>query len=239
MISDDKIVNINELLKEIQLNKASKGEGPLKAAYCNVNFNLAYSAIKYMQSKEIIPFGPFTRKGTNCCRFVQKSILAGFPKAKYRWKLKWLFPIIPMPLKIVNLLPNKIRIPEREKLDEYKSEPILGRGEIKTKLFTVPLELNYILGKRNFAFEIGYSLTFVSETKNTNIQIWNPNPTVTKESENFIVSYLPVGFRLKPNKSGFTLKFNLGPLINYSAPNIFEYDKIHFWGGIAIGYSFF
>jgi len=123
--------------------------------------------------------------------------------------------------------------------ESSKTEPILGEGEIKNKFFTVPLEVNYILGKNRFSFEIGYSLTYISQTKTSSIRILEPNYTSTDESGNFMVSYIPVGFRLKPKGNGFMLKFNVGPLWIYSAPNLFDYEKTQFWAGLAIGYSFY
>ena len=122
--------------------------------------------------------------------------------------------------------------------ESSKSDPFLGFGEIKIKLFTVPLEVNYVFGKKRFSFEIGYSLTYINMTESSSFSLFNPQYTYTNESESFFVSYLPVGFRLKPKTNGFMLKFNLGPLINYSAPNIFYEEKIQVWLGLAMGYSF-
>lgn len=121
--------------------------------------------------------------------------------------------------------------------ESSNSKPWFGAGEIKTNLFTVPLEINYIYGKNRFSFEIGYSLTFISETKSSSLQYSGYNKT--DEHGSFFVSYVPLGFRLKPKTDGFMLKFNLGPLINYSAPNVFHDDKNQFWFGLAIGYSFY
>lgn len=119
------------------------------------------------------------------------------------------------------------------------SEPFLGDGHTQIKMVTVPLEVNYILGRKNFSFEFGYSLTYISETKNSSFRLINPDYINKEDSGNFIVSYIPVGFRLKPKTNGFMLKFNLGPLINYSAPNVFYDDKVQFWAGLAVGYSFY
>ncbi len=121
--------------------------------------------------------------------------------------------------------------------ESSNSKPLFGDGEIKIKLFTVPLEVNYILGKKRFSFEIGYSLTYISETEYSSLQYSGYNKT--NQSGSFVVSYVPMGFRLKPKTDGFMLKFNLGPLINYSAPNVFHRDKNQFWFGLAIGYSFY
>jgi hypothetical protein len=119
------------------------------------------------------------------------------------------------------------------------SEPFFGEGYTDTKLFTVPVEVNYIYGKKRFAFEIGYSFTYISGSENSKYRIFSSDYSYFEESGNFIVSYMPVGFRLKPKTDGFMLKFNLGPMISYTFPNIISYDKVQAWAGLAIGYSFY
>ncbi len=120
VLQNGKISNIEKLLTEIQLNKTCKGFGTLKAAYCTINFESAYSNAKCVQKKGIVPFGPFIRPGTNCCRFIQQIIIKGKPIMKYKWKLKILFPLLPRPLTIIKILPNNINLPEREKIEGYK-----------------------------------------------------------------------------------------------------------------------
>jgi len=115
---------------------------------------------------------------------------------------------------------------------------LIGEGEVKTKLFTVPLEVNYILGERRFSFEIGYSFTFVSVSRDSDLQFLGYH-SEKYESGNVIVSYIPIGFRLKPKNNGLMFKLNVGPLWNYSAPNVFDYESVLFWGGFAVGYSFY
>lgn len=112
LISDHKINNIDALLNEVQSNKSSFGMGPLYASYCPVNFHLAYTTIKKMQSKGAIPFGPFVINGINCCRFVRAGILAGNPAFKYQFRLRYLWPFKPMPITNVAFLSDKIIIPE-------------------------------------------------------------------------------------------------------------------------------
>jgi hypothetical protein len=119
------------------------------------------------------------------------------------------------------------------------SEPLFGEGHTDTKLFTVPIEFNYIYGKKRFAFEVGYSFTYVSGSENSKYRIFSSDYYYFEDSGNFIVSYVPFGFRLKPKTDGFMLKFNLGPMISYTAPNIIYYDKVQAWAGLAIGYSFY
>ncbi len=128
--------------------------------------------------------------------------------------------------------------------ESSKSESFIGTGETKTKLFTIPLELNYVLSDNRFSFEIGYSLTYINQSESSSFRLIDPYNTYSDESGKIFVSYVPVGFRLKPKEDGFMLKFNLGPLVNYSAPNLFNPTgvtdgKIQAWIGFAAGYSFY
>lgn len=118
--------------------------------------------------------------------------------------------------------------------EDTDSKWILIEGKKTYLYFSVPLELNYILGKKRFSLEMGYSLTYAhlhTISKSENYR--------SEETGDLIVSYVPIGFRLKPKTKGFMLKFNTGPLINYSAPNIFSDNKIQFWLGLSLGYSFY
>jgi hypothetical protein len=72
---------------------------------------------------------------------------------------------------------------------------------------------------------------------NSSFRLFNPDYSTEHHSEKILVSYTPIGFRIKPNKEEFMLKFNLDPLWDYSAPNIFYYDKVQLWAGLVIGYS--
>ena len=121
ILGPGKIANIEEILTEIQLKEACKGSGILKSAYCAIDFETAYSNAKCVQDNGIVPFGPFVRPGTNCCRFVQQAIINGNPDAKHTRKLKLLFPLLPKPSTIIGLLPNKVCIPERHELPGYQT----------------------------------------------------------------------------------------------------------------------
>ena len=129
-----RVYNIRSLLKEIQLNKAFKGEGPLMAASCGISFGSAFSAVKAKQKKGAMFFGPFTIRGINCCRFVWRGILCGKPDCRYNWKLKLIFPFLPRPKTIVSILPNNVLLPERRKLREYKNFSSTFEGTVDTRL---------------------------------------------------------------------------------------------------------
>ncbi len=127
--SNNKITNIRELLSEVQNNKTTFGIGLLYASYCPVNIESAQSKIKELQSKDVIPFGPFVINGINCCRFVRNGILAGTPALKYSFKLRYLWRLKPMPITNVNFLSDKIIIPKNiatvnpEKQDYHSHTP--------------------------------------------------------------------------------------------------------------------
>lgn len=121
---------------------------------------------------------------------------------------------------------------------KYSTEYLLGFGKFINKYISVPAEFNYLFGKRRFAIEVGYGITYVHINEESDFTLGSFN---TRDSEvgNFIVSYLPIGFRLKPQNRGLFMKLNLGPVFNYSSPNLWSYDKVDIYGGLAIGYSFF
>lgn len=119
-----------------------------------------------------------------------------------------------------------------------KNDYLIGEGSVTTKLITVPLEVNYILGERRFAFELGLAITYVSISEDSNFEILDYY-SEEFETGNVVVSYIPVGFRLKPDKNGFMLKLNIGPMWNFSSPNLFAEEDFLLWGGLAVGYSFY
>ena len=119
-MKDGQISNIKDILTEVQLNESCKGFGTLRSAYCPIHFESAYSHVKKVQEKGIISFGPFVRPGTNCCRFVQQAFLNGKPEARYFWRLRLLFPLLPKPITLVRILPNSSVVQAKEKLAGYK-----------------------------------------------------------------------------------------------------------------------
>jgi len=115
---------------------------------------------------------------------------------------------------------------------------LLVEGTGKSELFTIPLELNYVFGEDAFAFEVGGTMTYVFISEESNYEFLGESHE-SFDSGDVLVGYIPIGFRYRPGNGRFMLKLNAGPLVNFSAPNLYaEYD-ILFWGGLAVGYSFF
>jgi len=100
---------------------------------------------------------------------------------------------------------------------------------------SVPIELNYIFnGDHKVSFELGASVvyTHVKENFSTFFSEHESN------TENLVISYIPVGIRLLSQDKGFMARFNTGPLFNVSSPNLFADDSVILMVGISIGYMF-
>lgn len=107
-----RIENFKEILTELQHNVACHGEGQIFAAYCPVNFELAYLKAEQMQEKSPIPYGPFVPNGSNCSRFVNTVIRSGKPDLRYWFRLNYKVPLTPTPLSNVKALENKVVLPK-------------------------------------------------------------------------------------------------------------------------------
>lgn len=83
--------NLNDFLLWLDLNpKKTHGEGRLLASVCeDICFDKAILFIKTLQAKEIITYGAFQKKGTNCARFVTDTILASTSEKSIQNKLKF------------------------------------------------------------------------------------------------------------------------------------------------------
>ena len=101
------IINYQEILNELQQNKACHGEGELYSSYCHIDFYAALNEVIRLQKSVEIKYGPFLLNGCNCSRFVNKAIKAGNPDLKHWFKLKYLQLFTPTPINNINSLDNK------------------------------------------------------------------------------------------------------------------------------------
>jgi hypothetical protein len=109
--SDNKrIENYQDILVELQKNKACHGEGELHAAYCRINFEKAYEKAREMQDNSPMPYGPFQLRGSNCSRFVNSVIRAGQPDFKHWFKLNFNVPLTPTPMNNVLSLEGQVKL---------------------------------------------------------------------------------------------------------------------------------
>jgi hypothetical protein len=132
--SENKIENIEDILTELQLNNECHGEGTLHASYCSIDFGKSYSKVVQIQQRGLVPYGPFIYNGSNCSRFVNKSIVAGQPDFMYCFMLKYAVLLTPTPVNNVNALANKLSLPEMLINKPFCPSPVIDKTKLKTTL---------------------------------------------------------------------------------------------------------
>ncbi|MHA4896546.1 hypothetical protein ACXZ1K_17470 [Pedobacter sp. PWIIR3] len=91
------------------------------------------------------------------------------------------------------------------------------------KITTIPLSLNYLLGKGNKFFEIGLGATYLSTTGSSSV--------LFSENESNVIGTMSFFYRLQPVDSGFSFRAGLSP--------VFSKDFfIPYYGGLSLGYTF-
>jgi hypothetical protein len=129
-----RINNFNEILTELQLNHECHGEGDLHAAYCKVSFKKAFRKASQLQKESPISYGPFSRNGSNCSRFVCTSILAGEPAFNFAFRLKYLIYLTPTPRNNVNALKHKLIVSKPFYQPVLRPAPLKDIRLLKTTL---------------------------------------------------------------------------------------------------------
>ena len=120
-ISENKIVNIDDILLYLSQMKATHGEGKMYASVLsNVDFKLAFNKAKGIQKKGMVPYGPLVRPGTNCSRFVAKVINASGPSLIKKLRLKYPFCISPSPKRNVCITNHHYYVVENNNCIEVK-----------------------------------------------------------------------------------------------------------------------
>jgi hypothetical protein len=107
-----------------------------------------------------------------------------------------------------------------------------NRGVSNFSLVTIPLEVNYLIGKRRSAFETGVGILNYYSTSNGAIIKQNTNNVVTYDAKGFDFGavYLKLGYRFQPLKNGVTFNVAYTPLINGAG---FQHCF-----GLGLGFSF-
>ncbi len=96
-------------------------------------------------------------------------------------------------------------------------------------LTTVPIGLNYLLGKGKNFFEIGLGATLVSlGSNNGDFFFSNDNGN---NSESTVIGTMSFSYRLQPIDSGFSLRAGLTPIFNADG-------FIPYYAGLSLGYTF-
>jgi hypothetical protein len=103
----------------------------------------------------------------------------------------------------------------------------IGAGYVSisdNSLLTIPVQLNYLLGKNNRYFEIGIGATFVNSKG-------DENDFLSFDDAKGTIGTMTFGYRYQPEDGGFHFRAALTPLFNSS--NFFP-----FFGGVGLGYTF-
>ncbi|HMI05468.1 MAG TPA: hypothetical protein VK541_23470 [Pedobacter sp.] len=91
------------------------------------------------------------------------------------------------------------------------------------KITTIPLSLNYLLGKGNKFFELGLGATYISTSGNSEV--------LFNENESNVIGTMSFFYRVQPEDGGFSFRAGLSP--------VFSKDFfLPYYGGISFGYSF-
>ncbi|WP_316747450.1 hypothetical protein [Pedobacter gandavensis] len=91
------------------------------------------------------------------------------------------------------------------------------------KVTTVPLSLNYLLGKNGKYFELGLGATFISTGGDAEV-LFNKN-------ESNVIGTMSFFYRVQPEDSGFAFRIGLSP--------VFSRDFfLPYYGGLSLGYTF-
>ncbi|WP_345947831.1 hypothetical protein ABDD95_13345 [Mucilaginibacter sp. PAMB04274] len=103
----------------------------------------------------------------------------------------------------------------------------LGVGYLSisdNSLLTVPLQINYLLGRNNRYFELGIGATFVSSRG-------DENDFLSLDNAQNTIGTMTFGYRYQPEEGGFNFRAALNPVFN-------KHDFFPFFGGVSFGYTF-
>jgi len=119
------LLNLKDILIQLSIMKSTYGEGKMYASLITeVNFDNAFSAAKILQKKGMLAYGPFTRKGTNCSRFVASLIKSSNPTFIKKLRLRFPFCISPSPKRNVSISNNHYYVVEKNKCMEVKKSKL-------------------------------------------------------------------------------------------------------------------
>lgn len=93
------------------------------------------------------------------------------------------------------------------------------------KITTIPVSLNYLLGKGNKFFEIGLGATFGS------VNVESGDFLFEDGTGSGLIGTMSFAYRVQPVDSGFSFRAGLSPIFNKD-------NFIPYFGGISLGYTF-
>jgi len=89
---------------------------------------------------------------------------------------------------------------------------------------TIPLSLNYLLGKDNHFFEVGLGATLFATGGNKDSFIFNDN-------KSHLIGTMSFAYRVQPIDTGFSFRIGLTPIFNRDF-------FLPYFGGLSFGYTF-
>ncbi|WP_342644442.1 hypothetical protein [Mucilaginibacter sp. CSA2-8R] len=92
-------------------------------------------------------------------------------------------------------------------------------------ILTVPLQVNYLLGKKGKYFEIGLGATIINTSGN------NHEDFFSIEDATGAIGTMTFGYRYQPEDGGFNFRAAVTPIFNSTG-------FMPFFGGISFGYTF-
>ncbi len=96
---------------------------------------------------------------------------------------------------------------------------------------TVPVGLNYLLGKGKNFFEVGLGVTFINIGRSDNDFFFPNNSDGSTGSGSTVLGTMSFSYRLQPVDSGFSLRVGLTPFFN-------RQNFIPYYAGFSLGYTF-
>jgi hypothetical protein len=93
-------------------------------------------------------------------------------------------------------------------------------------VFSIPFQLNYLLGKEDRFFEVGLGFTYFNYVGNGPVFLDDSKSNINK-----VLGTMTFGYRYQPKKGGFTFRYSLNPVFDTKS-------FIPWWVGVSIGYSF-
>lgn len=101
-----------------------------------------------------------------------------------------------------------------------------GLGSDGSSIFTVPVQINYLVGKQNKFFEVGFGFTYYNY-RGTSFNFFDNS----RVNENKVIGTMTFGYRYQPKEGGFNFRAAINPF--FDGNSFFPW-----WFGISVGYSF-
>ncbi|RYE36154.1 MAG: hypothetical protein EOP42_04420 [Sphingobacteriaceae bacterium] len=94
------------------------------------------------------------------------------------------------------------------------------------RLTTIPIGINYLLGKGRSFFEVGIGATYVGASAGNGGVLFDSG-----DSDSQVLGTMSFSYRLQPIDSGFSFRAGLTPVFNSN-------NFIPYYAGLSLGYTF-